>query len=135
MKARKKADGSSDEDEDEEDDDEDGQDGDDFSSGAFTEIRFVPNNKASRKCFSDSITKWFILSVFSLPPISFVRQWRRCSRPCPNAKPCILTLTTLTQILMVTSTMSRKLVRLYIKYLFWKRRLLQCSMCFTSNVS
>ncbi|KAM9455814.1 methylosome subunit pICln-like isoform 1-T2 [Clarias gariepinus] len=47
VKARKKADGSSDEDEDEEDDDEDGQDGDDFSSGAFTEIRFVPNNKAS----------------------------------------------------------------------------------------
>lgn len=46
-KAEEEADGSTD------DDDDD----DDVSTGAFTEIRFVPNDKGSRKCLSHTVSK------------------------------------------------------------------------------
>lgn len=50
-KAEEEADGSTDDDGDDDDDD------DDVSTGAFTEIRFVPNDKGSRKCLSHTVSK------------------------------------------------------------------------------
>lgn len=47
MKAKEEADGSGDDDEDD----------DDLSAGAFTEIRFVPNDKGSCKCFTHPISE------------------------------------------------------------------------------
>lgn len=52
-KAEEEADGSTDDDGDDDDDDDD----DDVSTGAFTEIRFVPNDKGSRKCLSHTVSK------------------------------------------------------------------------------
>lgn len=51
-KAEEEADGSTDDDGDDDDDDDD-----DVSTGAFTEIRFVPNDKGSRKCLSHTVSK------------------------------------------------------------------------------
>lgn len=48
-KAEEEADGSTDDDDDDDDDD--------VSTGAFTEIRFVPNDKGSRKCLSHTVSK------------------------------------------------------------------------------
>lgn len=47
MKVKEEAEGSSDDDEDD----------DDVSTGAFTEIRFVPNDKGSCKCLLHTVLK------------------------------------------------------------------------------